>query len=277
MIIKPNFLFIGPDKSGSTWLYEIFKQHPQIFVPDIKDTYFFDRYYYKGLEWYFSFFKKGEGYKAIGELSHDYMFSVEAMKRIKNDLPDIKLFAVLRNPFEKIWSQYLFLIRSGLTKDPFEVAIHKYDELIEKCLYSKYLNQYINDFPRDRFKIFYFDDLKENPKNFAKSVFDYLEVDFVDSINYDFKVLPASKPRSFILAKLAKRSAIALRELGLINILGKIKSSKHIQSLLYKPYRDKKPKMTEEQFKLLYNIFENDIKKLEKIVNKDLSHWLIFK
>lgn len=38
--MKPNFIFIGPDKSGSSWLYNIFKAHPEIFVPEIKDIYF---------------------------------------------------------------------------------------------------------------------------------------------------------------------------------------------------------------------------------------------
>ena len=276
MMIKPNFLFIGPDKSGSTWLYEIFKEHPQIFVPDIKDIYFFDRYYYKGWEWYASFFKGSENYKAIGELSHDYMFSIEAMLRIRNDLPGAKLFVILRNPFEKVVSHYLFLVRSGITNKPFEIAIKTHKELIEKCLYAKYLSQYINIFPKEQFKIFFYDDLKKDPRNFAKDIFDYLNVDFIE-LDFNRKVLPASKPRIFLLAKLAKKSANLLRELGWIKLLGKIKANRYIQTILYKPYKSEKFVMSREQFEMLFDIFVRDIRDLEKIVNKKLDNWLEFK
>ena len=90
--MKPNFLFIGPDKSGSTWLYEILRQHPECYVPPIKDIYYFDKHYERGLNWYLSFFKHAElTHKAIGELSHDYLFSKTATDRIANDFPNIKM------------------------------------------------------------------------------------------------------------------------------------------------------------------------------------------
>ena len=278
MQINITFLYIGPDKSGSTWLYEIFKQHPQIFVPEIKDIYFFDRYYHKGWNWYLSFFKGSEGYKAVGEISHDYMFSIEAMNRIRNNLPEAKIFTVLRNPFEKVWSHYLFLIRSGITKAPFEVVIKTHPELIEKCLYGKYLSKYIDKFDREKFKIFFYDDLKRNPKEFARSIFDYLGVDFIETIDYNRKSLPASKPRSFYLAKAAKKTANLLRELGFLTLLGKLKRNKYIQTILYKPYNEgEKPEMKKEDFELVYDIFKTDIEILENLLNKKLDHWLIFK
>ena len=40
--MRPDFLYIGPDKSGSTWLYEVLRRHPEVFVPSVKDLYFFD-------------------------------------------------------------------------------------------------------------------------------------------------------------------------------------------------------------------------------------------
>ena len=41
----PNFLFIGTAKAGSSWIFEILREHPQVFVPDAKDLHFFDKYY----------------------------------------------------------------------------------------------------------------------------------------------------------------------------------------------------------------------------------------
>jgi hypothetical protein len=273
-----NFIYIGPDKSGSTWLFNVFKQHRDIFVPDAKDIYFFDRYYDKGMKWYLGFFKKAKGNEVVGEISHDYMFDTMAMERIQSHFPDIKIFTILRNPFEKIWSQYLFLIRSGITNKPFKIAIKEEKELIDKCLYAKHLSSYIKNFDQENFKVFYFDDLKNEPKELAKEIFEFLDVVFDENIDYYEKTLPASKPNSFFIAKMAKKSAIFLREIGLVNLLGKIKSNKLINKILYKPYtKENKPKMTQEEFDMVYEVFKDDLEKLEKILNKDFSHWLKFK
>ena len=50
----PNFMCIGASKSGTTSLYDILKQHSQIFIPYSKEPHFFDmpKVYSNGLEWY---------------------------------------------------------------------------------------------------------------------------------------------------------------------------------------------------------------------------------
>jgi len=271
--MKLDFIYIGPDKSGSTWLFNIFKQHKKIFVPDAKDIYFFDRYYNKGFKWYENFFKESTQSQIVGEISHDYMFNSEAINKIIKQYPNIKLFTVLRNPFEKIWSQYLFLIRSGVTNKPFKDAIKEHDDLLEKCLYGKYLSMYYN-MESKNIKILLFDDLKKEPKIFAERIFQFLNVGFQENIDYYEKTLPASKPNSFFIAKMAKKSAIILRELGLVNLLGKIKSNKFINKILYKPYtKENKPKMTQEDFEFIYSILLDDIEKLENLIGLDLENW----
>jgi len=123
--LKPTFLFIGPDKSGSTWLYEVLRQHAQCFVPPVKDIYFFDRYYERGLDWYFRFFEAAPpGTLAAGELSHDYLFSSAAAERIAQDLPGVKLITSLRDPAERTFSHYLYMIRSGRTRLDFADFSH---------------------------------------------------------------------------------------------------------------------------------------------------------
>lgn len=275
--LKLDFIYIGPDKSGSTWVYEIFKQHPQIFVPDAKDIYFFDRYYDRGLKWYYSFFKESKNFKVKGEISHDYLFSKMAAKRIKETFGSkIKLLTILRNPIEKTWSLYLFAIRNGIISKntSFFKAIEEHPAIINRSLYGKHLETYFKLFHKEQIKIFLFEDLKSDPVNFARNIFQELGVDFIENINYKEKRLPASRPRSRLLAKIAKYSANTLREIGLVNLLGKLKTNKYILRALYKPY-DKKPKMdTEVKEFLIENFFKDDIKLLNKITKKDFSSWL---
>ena len=46
----PNFLYVGPDKAGSSWLHETLIKHPDVYLTPAKDLYFFDRYYDRGLD-----------------------------------------------------------------------------------------------------------------------------------------------------------------------------------------------------------------------------------
>lgn len=41
-LVKPNFMCIGSQKGGTSWLYEMLKQHPDIWLPDIKEIHYFD-------------------------------------------------------------------------------------------------------------------------------------------------------------------------------------------------------------------------------------------
>ena len=55
----PNFIYIGPDKAGSSWLHDVLIEHPQVFMTPAKDLYFFDRYFDKGVDWYAAHFEQG--------------------------------------------------------------------------------------------------------------------------------------------------------------------------------------------------------------------------
>jgi hypothetical protein len=43
LVNLPDFLCIGAQKSGTSWLYKVLQEHPQIFMPPIKELHFFDR------------------------------------------------------------------------------------------------------------------------------------------------------------------------------------------------------------------------------------------
>src|SRR5262245_50096316 len=100
--VRPNFLFIGADRCGSKSLHNIFRQHPECYVPPIADPLFFDKNYERGMDWYLDLFADAPAAaRAIGEFSHDYIHSLEAAQRIAADLPNVKLLATLRHPIER--------------------------------------------------------------------------------------------------------------------------------------------------------------------------------
>lgn len=273
--VLPNFLFIGPDKSGSTWMYEILRRHPQAFVPPVKDIYFFDRHYDRGLEWYASFFRDAPAEaSAIGELSHDYLFSVAAARRIKLDLPQIRLLTSLRNPVERSFSQFLYMRRSGMTGGSFEQALSEFPEIIDNSLYHKHLTRYMDEFDSDRMAVMFFDDLVADARSFAERLLAFLELDTTVELDYESRVLPASRARSHRLALLAKRGANLARQLGFPGLVGSVKGSV-VTKLLYTPYRTgRKPFLAPETRRRLLGAFQSDIEQLQVLVGRDLNHWM---
>lgn len=275
-MIQPTFIFIGPDKSGSSWLYEILRKHPECYVPPIKDIYFFDRHYNRGLNWYLSFFKDAPNEsKAIGELSHDYLFSFDVAKRIHHDLAGVKLLTCLRNPVERTFSHYLFMQRSGKTLLSFEEAMETFPELINNSLYHKHLSAYFSCFEPSQIKVLFFEHLEIDPAAFAREVFDSLGLCFDRNIDYYKKVLPASWPRSFLLARIAKLGANASRRIGMEKLVGMLKRSPLVK-LLYIPYKSEdKPRIETESASKLISIFRDDVLCLQNLLQTDLSHWLV--
>jgi hypothetical protein len=87
----PNFLVIGTRRAGtSLFHHRILGTHPEIYVPvERKDIHYFDLYYERGVEWYQSYFPSGAAaqFRAIGEVTPDYLACPEAPRRIHDCCP----------------------------------------------------------------------------------------------------------------------------------------------------------------------------------------------
>jgi hypothetical protein len=132
--VLPNFLHAGAPKAASGWLWRVCKEHPEIYVPQTPDNVnFFTVHYHRGLDWYErTYFADVGGRKAVGEFSNSYMMFEPALHRIARDLPDARLTLTLRNPIERAWLQWAHIHlkkKYGLDPDqgrqiPFERALH---------------------------------------------------------------------------------------------------------------------------------------------------------
>jgi Sulfotransferase domain len=274
----PDFLFIGPDKTGSSWMYEVLRMHPQCFVPEAKDLYFFTRYYHFGIDWYRKFFQpvRGAPVRMTGELSHDYLFSELAANRIQKHLPDVKLITCLRDPAERTFSHYLYLVRSGLTRAPFLEALRQFPELINNSRYATHLEVYLKRFPREQLLILNFNEFKTDSREFARHLFDFLNLDFIEELPYDNRVLSASRPRSRVVARMMKVGANQARRFGLANAVGRIKRGS-VRRLVYAPYSENdRPRLLSSDRRYLEQIFKSEVISLRKILGpqaNDFGDW----
>jgi len=109
----PNFLGIGTQRSGSTWLYQVLNHHPQIFLSKTKEIHYFDwKMLQHDLGWYKNHFADAKDCPEkhlVGEITPSYCtIPSEFIRSLNILLPGIPLFIVLRNPVERAWSGALY-------------------------------------------------------------------------------------------------------------------------------------------------------------------------
>lgn len=266
--IKIDFLYIGPPKSGSSWLYELLRAHPDIFVPAAKDIYFFDRYYNKGWSWYVKHFEKA-GDRLKGEVCHDYLYSKEACERIKRHLPDVKLIVMLRHPVERAVSHYKYSTMQGNVTGDLNEAVRQNENILECSRYSKYLPMYIETFGVGNVLILDFDQLKKDPDSLVKQVCKFLGIE-IDGVDFDVHnvVNKAMSPRSVWLSKTIRFITTQVRKLGFANLVGLVKRS-GIKRMLYRK-EIKKINLNEIDHSSLTSELEAEIDYWVSVLRKDV-------
>ena len=274
----PNFLIIGPGKSGTTWIYNVLNAHPEVCMASAKETMFFNEYFHKGFDWYLSFFSHCNNYNSIGEVTNTYIFSDQAPARMYHFNSTLQLIPVLRNPVDRAFSHYLFLLRNGEHTGSFEEVIECRPDILERGLYSIYLNRYLSFFPFKQLVILFFDDLQKDSISFGNHLFSIfgISADYSAIQTANQNKLPASAARSRLIANLVKKLALKTRDWGRPDWVTKIKNSR-ITNLLYKPYMQY-PTMNPDTRKRLEEYFYDDVEQLSKLTNRDLkSQWLQFR
>jgi len=212
----PDFLCIGAQKGGTTWLFRNLAKHPQIYIPSNlphADVHYFDIYYYKSLRFYANFFLDGQD-KIKGENTPAYgVLPEKEIRRIKELLPDVKILIILRNPVERAWSHARMHFFKNGNKNIDEVRpeyfFHhfKSKRSIDRGSYSKIIDIW-QKYYKDQLFIGFFHDIENNPKSILHDVFSFLgvntnveweEFDLTRKVNAGKQLEIPEKYRDFLL------------------------------------------------------------------------------
>jgi len=134
--MRVDFVIGGTQKGGTSALDSFLRQHPKICMPDTKkEVHFFDREdentdYKK----YHANFKPKMGQRVIGEASPMYMYWETAPYRIWKYNPKMKWILALRNPVERAFSAWNMETKRGKEKLSFAEAIEKEPERCREAL-----------------------------------------------------------------------------------------------------------------------------------------------
>lgn len=289
---KPNFLVVGAAKSGTTSLFHYLNQHPDIFIPEVKECRFFSQLpkNFNGLgaeffqnsgitdeKQYFKFFDGYEN-KVCGDISNDYLYyHYESIKNIKKYLSDeVKIIIILRNPIDRAYSNYLHAVRDGWEDCNFEEAIIKENwrknnnwawpyHYIKAGMYFEQVKAYLDNFKN--VKIYLFEDMKKD--FFYKDIFAFLNISYVN----------IQKEKIYNVSGVPKNQFIQkfIKEKNLIKDILKPMIPKEIRTIMLKKIESnnlRKIPMKIETREYLKNIFKNDINNLSRLINRDLAKWL---
>jgi len=262
---SPNFIYIGPDKAGSSWLHEVLIRHDSIFMPPAKDLYFFDRYYGRGMPWYLAHFDgAGPQHAVVGEVCQDYLFHPQAPERIRESLGDVRFMVTLRDPAERAFSSYLYMLKQGETPGTFLEALESRPELLDHGRYATSLARFEEMFGDDSVFVAVFDDLVKDPQVFIDRLLEWLQVDpMVLPEDLVEARLPAGKARSVLLSRIARRGSEFVREHNGANLIGHVKRSALVQRVLYRELGEDKPTMTETERAAVCAALESEIVALD--------------
>ena len=195
---RPDFLIIGAARSGTTWLYECLKRHPDVYMARSKkpEPSFFlkDAEYEQGFDYYCQrYFSDALKSQVVGEASTSYLYQPWVPERIHKHLPDVKLIAVLRDPVDRAFSNFKASMENGFENLSFSDAVRYESErlsnpasrveeeiapfaYIDRGRYHSQLNRYLRFFPRHQICVLFFEDILQRPNDLRNRVDDFLGI-----------------------------------------------------------------------------------------------------
>lgn len=289
-----QFLIIGAPRSGTTTLYNYLSQHPNIWLPAVKENAFFarDELYTQG-EVYLDAIYRGCEYSRIvgGNYVHS-MFFPRVAERLHRYNAELKLIATLRNPVDRAYSSYWFAKNNNWENLPFEEALDKetqrskgsYIEQAELTHlshghYCEQLERYIELFGRSNLHVTTTDALENDPKQVLCDVLTFLGADPDGyKIGSNKKSNEAALPRINWLNKLIMKQD-AWHKIIARNILSPRMrylfqthvTDKIVHAINRKPFSY--PPMKPETKQMLKRYYAPEIEKLSKLLRQDFSFW----
>ena len=291
----PSFFILGAAKAGTTTLYDLLRQHPQVFLPVDKEPMFFsrDEYYRRGKDWYANaFFRRAGGFRARGEATPHYLYwAGKVAPRVGQayGATPPRFIIILRDPVERARSAYWNMVRDGAEPLPFTEALQKeeerirlhWDELyaagsmrygyVRGGLYASQIGEFLKLFPGELFHILLLDDLRTGPASVMKSLCVFLHID----PGLEFKPgrsNPAAQPRSQAVHRV-------LREPSRVKSLLKSVLPRGIRyrarNLLAQANLEESdpPELEPDALQFLRERFAPENAALAEIIGRDLSHW----
>lgn len=178
----PDFIIIGAMKAGTTSLYRYLHSHPGIFMSEVKEPSYFvaERNWSKGPDWYRSLFAGAPDGALLGEASTNYSKGTTfsgVPQRLREEVPDVKLIYLIRDPVERIRSHYAYAVCRRKERRSAERAITCKSIYVRTSQYGAELQRYREHFPNHQMLVLLTEDLRDEPAAVLRRVERFLGLD----------------------------------------------------------------------------------------------------
>jgi hypothetical protein len=306
----PNFFVVGAPKAGTTSLYFYLDQHPSVYMSPIKEPCFFApevvdftpqarlrfvadgpalQAYLEGpmkekrstgitLEWeqYLKLFKHVRDESAVGEVSGNYFGSSGAPAAIRTRIPHARIIMMLRDPVDRLFSQYAGARATGVTSVTFGqwVAEQMSAEAERRPpfgpvwtgKYAVHLKRYLDCFPPAQVHVCLYDDYARAPETTLRELFTFLGVDPNWQVDVKSRHNVTLVPRWPVVHRLLSPSARRAVSSIVPTRIAKRARARYFTRTPLRP--------TREERAWVIQIYQDDIRTLEGMLQRDLSAWL---
>ncbi len=179
----PDFVIIGAQKGGTSFLYHLLTLHPLVEPAARKELHFFDNpeLFDHGAEWYrrcFPRLNSKDGQRSMtGEATPYYLFDPPVAKRMAQIVPQARLIALLRNPIDRAYSHYQMQVKRGTEPRTFEEAIEQqHSSYMSRGIYVDQLLRWFEFFGKEQMLILKSEDFFARPVETLKVVLTFLDL-----------------------------------------------------------------------------------------------------
>lgn len=178
-----DFLGIGAQKAGTTWLYDRLARHESVSFPAGKEVHFWDANRSRGLEWYCSLFAGDEPGKRRGEITPAYaILPPEVIAEIYRLNPRLRIFYLIRNPIDRAWSSALMALdraemKIGEASDQWFIDHFRSAGSLLRGDYEQCLRNWHREFPREQILVLRHEMIREAAVPLLSACFRHLGID----------------------------------------------------------------------------------------------------
>jgi hypothetical protein len=189
----PVLIGVGPVRTGTSWVHEMFFDHPEASVTRVKEVNYFRTHFAKPIEWYFDQFQPTTSRtKILVDMSPSGFGCPSVPARIRREIRNPYLLIGLRSPYERLLSCYL---KFGKSYESFA--------LFAKAFYingftplSTRIREYVECAGQERIIFFPFDDLSNNPVKMSRELQSRLGLQYHRSLSIAHRINSAGMPGS---------------------------------------------------------------------------------
>jgi hypothetical protein len=272
-VLKPDFVIIGAMKCATSTLHDQLARIDGVSMSEPKEPNFFsnEEVWAQGLDWYQGLFAAMPEQDLKGESSTHYTklpTYPRCVERLHAFVPDAKLIYVMRDPIDRVVSQYIHEWSQRVIEDgcPIDDAIDRYPILIDYSKYAMQLEPFAAVYGFDRILPVFFERLMASPQEEFERIGEFLGIsESITWLDDDAKNVSNQRQRRGPVMN-------AILDNKALQVLRRTLMPESLRSKIRSRWTmNQRPQLSSESVKALHSRLDPDLQRLGSLLGRNLS------